>query len=82
VFSEHEREVISERTRQALAQAKLRGVKLGGPKYREASVLGVAANKANADRFAANVLPIIREIQATSAWATPRSVVERTSSFL
>jgi DNA invertase Pin-like site-specific DNA recombinase len=65
VFSEHEREVISERTRQALAQAKLRGVKLGGPKRLEASALGVAANKANADRFAANVLPIIREIQAS-----------------
>jgi hypothetical protein len=27
--------------------------------------LGVAANNANADRFAANILPIIREIQAS-----------------
>jgi hypothetical protein len=27
--------------------------------------LGAAANKANAERFAANVLPIIREIQAS-----------------
>lgn len=27
--------------------------------------LGVAANKANADRFAANIIPIIREIQAS-----------------
>ena len=27
--------------------------------------LGVAANKANADRFAANVMPIIREIQTS-----------------
>jgi Recombinase len=27
--------------------------------------LGVAANKGNADRFAANIIPIIREIQAS-----------------
>ena len=27
--------------------------------------LGTAANKANADRFAANIIPIIREIQAS-----------------
>jgi len=40
-------------------------VQLGGPKRLEASALGVAANKANAERFAANVLPIIREIQAS-----------------
>ncbi len=65
VFAEHEREVISERTRQALAQAKERGVRLGNPKLHEAIALGVAANKANANRFAANVLPIIREIQAS-----------------
>ena len=35
--------------------------------------LGVAANKANADRFAANVMPIIREIQ-TSGVTTLRGV--------
>jgi DNA invertase Pin-like site-specific DNA recombinase len=65
VFAEYERDQISERTRRALAQAKERGVRLGGPKRLEASALGVAANKANADRFAANVIPIIREIQAS-----------------
>jgi DNA invertase Pin-like site-specific DNA recombinase len=65
VFAEHERDVISARTKQALAAAKERGVQLGGPKRLEASALGVAANKANAERFAANVLPIIREIQAS-----------------
>jgi DNA invertase Pin-like site-specific DNA recombinase len=65
VFAEYERDQISERTRRALAQAKARGVQLGGPKRLEASALGVAANKANADRFAANIIPIIREIQAS-----------------
>jgi DNA invertase Pin-like site-specific DNA recombinase len=65
VFAEYERDLISERTRQALAQAKARGTILGGPKRLEASALGVATNKAKAERFAANVLPIIREIQAS-----------------
>jgi hypothetical protein len=35
--------------------------------------LGAAANKANADRFAANIIPIIREIQ-TSGVTTLRGV--------
>jgi DNA invertase Pin-like site-specific DNA recombinase len=65
VFAEYERDQISERTRRPLAQAKARGVKLGGPKQREASALGVASNRANANRFAANVTPIIKEIQAS-----------------
>jgi len=65
VFAEYERDQISERTRRALAQAKQRGVQLGGPKRLEASALGVAANKANADRFSANIIPIIGEIQAS-----------------
>jgi DNA invertase Pin-like site-specific DNA recombinase len=65
VFAEYERDLISERTRQALAQAKARGTVLGGPKRLEALALGVATNQAKAERFAANVLPIIREIQAS-----------------
>jgi DNA invertase Pin-like site-specific DNA recombinase len=65
VSAEYERDQISERTRRALAQAKQRGVQLGRPKRLEASALGVAANKANADRFSANIIPIIREIQAS-----------------
>src|ERR1700730_6832140 len=52
VFAEDERDQISERTRRALAQAKERGTRLGGPKRLEASALGVTVNKANADRFA------------------------------
>jgi DNA invertase Pin-like site-specific DNA recombinase len=63
--AEHEREAISARTTAALQAAKARGVKLGGPKLAEARPLGWAANRSNADRFAANVLPIIREIQSS-----------------
>jgi DNA invertase Pin-like site-specific DNA recombinase len=63
-FAEHERDQISARTKAALAAAKARGVKLGGPKLAEAQAKGQAAQKADADSRAANVLPVIREIQA------------------
>jgi hypothetical protein len=44
-----------------------RGRKLGGPKLALATKLGNAANAANADRFAANVAPIIRQVQKSGA---------------
>ena len=59
--AEHEREMISQRTKAALQAAKKRGVKLGSPNPKKGSRLGVVANKARADQFAANVVPIIRE---------------------
>ena len=63
--AEHEREMISQRTIAALQAAKARGVKLGSPDPAKGSAIGVAANKGKADRFAANVVPIIREIEAS-----------------
>jgi DNA invertase Pin-like site-specific DNA recombinase len=60
--AQHEREMISERTRAALAAAKKRGQRLGNPSIAEAAKLGRAALKANARRFATNVRPIIDEI--------------------
>ena len=65
--AEHEREAISARTKAALAAAKARGVKLGGPKLRLAQLNGAIANKAEADRFASNTLPLIREAQKIGA---------------
>jgi DNA invertase Pin-like site-specific DNA recombinase len=65
--AEHEREAISTRTKAALAAAKARGRVLGGPKIATARVLGSAANKNAADRFAANVVPVIRQVQASGA---------------
>jgi DNA invertase Pin-like site-specific DNA recombinase len=65
VFAEMERDAISKRTKEALAAAKARGVTLGSPRLAEARDKVNAASMAAADAFAANVLPIIREIQAS-----------------
>jgi DNA invertase Pin-like site-specific DNA recombinase len=64
-LAEKERAMISARTKAALAAAKARGVRLGGPKLKIARKNAAASIKANADRQAANVIPIIREIQRT-----------------
>ena len=50
-----------------LRAAKARGVALGNPKLHVARKNAVEAVKAQADRFAANVLPIIREAQKAGA---------------
>jgi DNA invertase Pin-like site-specific DNA recombinase len=65
--AQHEREMISERTKAALAAAKARGKRLGNPRLVIAAQRGTAAVKAAAGLFAANVLPVIREIQAAGA---------------
>lgn len=74
-LAEKERAMISARTKAALAAAKARGVKLGGPKLSEAQALGTAATKAEADRFAANVMPVIRQAQGAGA-LTLRAIAE------
>ena len=66
-LAEKERAMIATRTRDALLRAKARGVRLGGPKLAQARKAAVKAIEANADRHAANVLPIIREIKRAGA---------------
>jgi len=62
--AQHEREAISERTKAALAAAKARGKKLGGPRLAEARKRSLAARSTAADAFAANVR-IIEQIRAS-----------------
>jgi DNA invertase Pin-like site-specific DNA recombinase len=74
-LAEKERSLISARTRQALAAAKARGVTLGNPKLQVARESAMEAIKAEADRHAANVLPLIREAQKAGA-TTLRAIAE------
>ncbi|HTC72009.1 MAG TPA: recombinase family protein [Solirubrobacteraceae bacterium] len=62
-LAQKERALISERTRAALRAAKAQGTILGNPRLSEAAARGSAAGKSRADQFAANLLPLVREIQ-------------------
>jgi DNA invertase Pin-like site-specific DNA recombinase len=61
--AQHEREIISARTSAALKAAKARGKRLGTPQLSEARRHAGVAKKESADRYSANVLPVIRETQ-------------------
>lgn len=68
--AEHEREMISARTKAALQAAKGRGRRLGwsnpdrAEEHGRATERSNAINRERADQFAANVLPVVRQIQA------------------
>lgn len=64
LVAQRERELISERTRLALAAAKTKGVKLGTPNPQKAVAAMISANKAAKVEFAAKVSPIIQEIKS------------------
>jgi DNA invertase Pin-like site-specific DNA recombinase len=73
-LAEKERALISERTRAALARRKAQGATLGNQtNLAEAQSLGAAANRQAADVFAANVLPVVRQILASGVMG-PRAI--------
>lgn len=67
-LAEKERAMIAARTKSALAAAKAKGTKLGNrTNLSEAQAKGAASGKANADRFAAAILPMIRDARSSGA---------------
>lgn len=62
--AEHEREMISARTKAALAAAKRRGVRLGNPNLKPGTNTNkaTATKRAKAGDFAARVRPVMQEI--------------------
>lgn len=75
--AEHERAMISERTKAAMAQAKLRGVKLGNPRLDSGEA--TRANIQAADVFARKVYPVIEDMiaEGLSLRAMARELNER-----
>jgi len=75
-LAEKERALISARTKAALQAKRAAGAKLGNrTNLSEAQKIGAAANARAADTFAANVLPIIRSIEA-AGMTTLRDIAE------
>jgi DNA invertase Pin-like site-specific DNA recombinase len=62
--AEHEREMISQRTKAALQAAKARGAVLGSPQPKKGAAIRSQVLQEKANRFAANVLPVIHGLQA------------------
>jgi DNA invertase Pin-like site-specific DNA recombinase len=75
-LAEKERNMIADRTCVALAARTAQGVKLGNPRnLAEAGAKGAAAQRGEADAFAANALKIVFQIEAAGV-KTHRAIAE------
>jgi len=83
LVAEEERRAISRRTKEALAAARRRGVKLGSPRPERGAAVGLprarAARRKQADAFAASVLPTVKELtgRGLSLRAVARELTDR-----
>jgi DNA invertase Pin-like site-specific DNA recombinase len=66
-LAQKERALISARTKAALRAAKAQGTVLGNPRLSEAAARARPLERAAPDQFAANLLPLVREIQKAGA---------------
>lgn len=64
VIAEHEAQMISQRTKEGLAAARRRGVKLGGGDHSRSIKLCHAVLAKKREEFKARVMPIVKQIQA------------------
>jgi DNA invertase Pin-like site-specific DNA recombinase len=75
-LAEKERQLISRRTKEALARKKAAGVRLGNPRNLSAvRTKGHQTMREGADRHAANVMPVIASIKAAGA-ATLQAIAD------
>lgn len=63
-FAEFEREAISNRTKDALAAAKARGIQLGNPRPTESLKRGVETRRKQCEERQRRVKPVIEELKA------------------
>ncbi len=63
LVAQRERELISERTKVALAAAKRRGIQLGNPQLAQAREAAATANQQQAQDFAATLAPAVAGIR-------------------
>jgi DNA invertase Pin-like site-specific DNA recombinase len=67
-LAEKERRLISKRTKAALAARKGQGAQLGNPRnVKEAAALGRRLQNEEAERFAANIMPIVEAVRNSGA---------------